>query len=53
MKIIKYINKAKLIEENNKYYILKPKKINDGDSFDQIISNNSINNILENVYYYT
>ena len=42
-----------LEEKKENLTILKPKKINDGDSFDQIISNNSINNILENVYYYT
>lgn len=45
MKIIKYINKAKLIEENNKYYILKPKKIEIEEIYSNLI-NRDFNNFL-------
>lgn len=45
MKIIRYINTAKLIEEDNNYYILKPRKIEIEDIYSNLISRN-FNNFL-------
>ena len=45
MKIIRYINNAKLIEEDNNYYILKPKKIEIEKIYSNLISRN-FNNFL-------
>jgi len=45
MKIIRYINTAKLIEEDNNYYILKPRKIEIEDIYSNLINRN-FNNFL-------